>query len=60
MSRRNQHKIIPLSCRDCVHIIVDRCGVTGHAAHWQTNAPWHCEKFVQYKRRNDPQKGLAR
>ena len=35
----------PKGCKDCVHVFADRCGLTGHVAHYQVNAPHHCKEF---------------
>lgn len=34
-----------LGCKHCVHVSVDRCGLSGHKIQWHVNAPHQCKDF---------------
>jgi len=56
VSKKN---ISPYGCKDCVHVWVDRCGLTGHKIQWHVNAKHHCIEF-QKERRNENRDGDIR
>lgn len=46
----SKKQISPYGCKDCVHVFVDRCGLTGHKIQWHVNAKHHCIEFQRERR----------